>query len=123
MSESILAKYSQNVPALDQQWVRCLNLVRKNGTRVAFSYSHFIWANFDPSLGLQMHFATHTITMKGRNLGRLYEEASRLELYEVKEVDERRDMGGKDDLVVTELHIMQKPDGTPACFEIPGESL
>ena len=122
MSESILAKYIDSEQVPSQQGVRCLNLINKQGNSFALSYNHFHWANFKPSVGLQVHFATHTVTMMGRNLAPLYEAVLRFDLPQVTEIDEKRDLGGKDETVVTKLYIMQKPEGTPVAFEMPEES-
>lgn len=123
MPESILAKYVDSEPVPSQRGIRCLNLVTKDGNSFAISYNHFLWANYNPSLGLQVHFSTHTITIVGRNLGPLYEAVVRFELSEVVEVGEKRTLAGRDETVVTRLYIMQKPEGIPASFEMPGEAV
>lgn len=122
MSESILKKYLEGNPSSGPEGVRCVNFIRKDGIEVGLCYGHLLWANFDPSKGMQAHFSTHTVTLQGKNLRPLYDLLLRYELTEVLEKDEARDVSSEDETVVTRVLIMQKPDGVPAAFTLPDDS-
>lgn len=119
MTESILAKYVDSEQVPSQEGIRCLNLVKKDGNCKAFPYTSLLWVDYNPSKGMLLHFATHTVTVKGRNLGPLYAAVVRFDLPEITEVGEKRTLAGEDETVVTSLHILQKPDGKSPEFEMP----
>lgn len=121
MSESILAKYMEGNPSPGPQGAKCINFIRKKGDLVAMMYAHMVWANLDPSKGLQIHFSTHTATLIGRNLRPLYDALLRQELSEVQEKDEKRDVSEEGDTVVTQVHIRQVPDGESVQFKMPSD--
>lgn len=39
----------------------------------AFPYTKVVWTNFQPSRGIQVHFASHTVFIVGHDLGKVYE--------------------------------------------------
>lgn len=39
----------------------------------AFPYSKLVWTNYQPSRGIQVHFASHTVFIVGYDLGKVYE--------------------------------------------------
>lgn len=51
-----------------------LELHHREGHRNAIAYSHLLWLAFDPSIGISLHFATHKVRIRGRNLHRVYEQ-------------------------------------------------
>jgi hypothetical protein len=84
---------------------------RKTGESVAFSYPHLLWLDFDPSRAIVLHFSTHTVTLRGRNLAPLFEKLLSYEAIEVNEVSPRYDVPTQkpDETVVTQIEL--KPRG------------
>jgi hypothetical protein len=39
----------------------------------AFPYTKVVWMNYQPSRGIQVHFASHTVFIVGHDLGKVYE--------------------------------------------------
>lgn len=39
----------------------------------AFPYTKLVWTNHQPSRGIQVHFASHTVFIVGHDLGKVYE--------------------------------------------------
>lgn len=70
-----------------------LDLVTVGGTRHAFPYAHLLRICYDPSTGIELFFATHTVTLRGRSLDPLYEELIAHAVPQVVAVGERHDVG------------------------------
>lgn len=88
-------------------WNPTLNIEFKAGHCMAFLYGHLVWMNFEPELGIMMHFSSHTVRLEGRNLGTLYDELLELRLRYVKVVEKDRDAGAADDVVVHRATVEQ----------------
>lgn len=102
-------------------WNPTLNIRFRQGHATAFCYSHILWLNFDPSIGIILHFSTHTVKLFGRNLRPLYQQLLELRLREIEVIDERHDLGEADVTVVHRALIIQKPEHTAAERERPRE--
>ena len=59
----------------------------KDGNRRALSYSHLYDIAFDPSLGMELTFSEHTVTIKGYALEELYRGLKRHRIVYVWEAD------------------------------------
>lgn len=89
-------------------WNPTLNIRYVDGRSVAFLYSHLIWMNFDPAVGIILHFSTHTVKVQGRNLARLYAELLELKRRHLVVVDESHDLGEPDAVVVHRVGVVQE---------------
>lgn len=112
MSESLLKPYLD--PAQEVGRPFHIDFELKGHNHVAMTYGHLLWANFNRSAGIILHFSTHTVTLKGRNLRPLYDGILLHEVARVKVTPERFDVGGSDEMSVVEIHIIQKPGPTEA---------
>lgn len=110
MSESLLKPYLDPFQEVARPFHIDFELKGRN--HVAMTYGHLLWANFNPSVGIILHFSTHTVTIKGRNLQPLYDGILLHEVPKVKVTPERFDRGGNDEMSVAEIHIIQKPGPT-----------
>jgi hypothetical protein len=90
-----------------ESWNPMLSLALKDGSYVGLGYGRLIWVNFNPSVGLLLHFGTHTVRIKGRNLTPLYREVMLLRTKEIAVVEERYDLDGGDRPVVTDLEVVE----------------
>src|SRR5215210_6518460 len=63
-----------------------LNLRFASGEEKAFPYSDLIWSDFNASKGILMHFASHTVMVRGRSLEPLYRQIIQFALTEIVEV-------------------------------------
>lgn len=119
MTDSLLQKYVQRSPgcsgddsvtaeleSLDDLgsfgWLRgvkdravMLELRKKDGNILAIGYAWLDKAEFDPSVGITLHVAGQTITLKGRNLNsesrpqvRLFQGITRHRVPWIQEADE-----------------------------------
>lgn len=82
-----------------------LELHHKNGNRHAIPYIHLLWIAFDPSIGVKLHFATHTIRVRGRNLKPVYEQLVAQTCSVLREVDISEDTGDADATLITDLRF------------------
>lgn len=78
------------------------------GRRKAFRYLDLLWIDFYPSGVLILHFPTHSVTLKGRNLLALYVQVLAHEARSVSVTDERYDTGEGSGPVITGIHVWQK---------------
>ena len=107
---SLRAQFAQEAQASSattrkDYWNPTLNIRFVEGHNVAFLYSHLQWMNFDPRLGIMLHFSTHTVSIEGRNLGVLYDELLELKLRNISV--EEHDEGEPDTTVVTKVRTEQ----------------
>jgi hypothetical protein len=80
----------------------------KAGNHTAFTYEHLIWMSFNLSVGIILHFASHKVTLKGKNLLELYEGLLLHEVSHVCEQPAKRALAEEDDLpVVNKIDIIQ----------------
>lgn len=113
MMPELLRKHVERVTSEQQSthagesWNPMLSLLLKDGTYVGLGYGRLIWVNFNPSLGLILHFGTHTVRLKGRNLTPLYREVMLLRTKEIAATDERYDLGDDQDSVVTAIDVVE----------------
>lgn len=92
-----------------------IDLVLKGGNRKALKYVHLHWITFSPShrtAPLQLQFATHTVTIQGRNLQRLYENLLKGNVAEISVAAEHLVSVESVEPLVTEIHAIQNPTGT-----------
>jgi hypothetical protein len=80
-----------------------LELHHKQGHRHAIPYMHLLWIAFNPSRGIKLHFATHTVRIRGRNLGPLYEQLAAHACRVLREVDPSEDTGEEDATSISEI--------------------
>ncbi len=110
MSESLIEKYV-SAAAVDSanraSSPDFVDFVRK-GNHVAFSYHSLLWLRFNPSVGINLHFATHWVTIKGRHLESLYSGFLNRTQSLVVEGSDRHDRGEDSGPMVTEIQVMQK---------------
>lgn len=53
--------------------VPCLDIYSHNRlSHTAFPYTRMVWVNYQPSRGIQVHFASHTVLVVGHDLGNTY---------------------------------------------------
>jgi len=93
-------------------WNPTLNIRFVEGHCVAFLYSHMQWMNFVPSVGIILHFSTHTVKVYGRNLQALYTELLELKRRHIVVVAQEHDLGEADAIVVHRVGVTQ--EGTKA---------
>jgi hypothetical protein len=78
------------------------------GNHTAFTYEHLIWVRFNLSVGIILHFASHKVTLTGKNLLELYEGILLHEVSHVCEKPAKRGLTAEDDLpVVNKIDIIQ----------------
>ncbi len=97
-----------------ESWNPMLSLALKDGTFVGLGYGRLLWVNFNPDIGILVHFGTHTVRIKGRQLEPLYRELMLLRTREIAAVDSRYDLGDKQGPVVTELEVVENKPGADA---------
>jgi len=88
-------------------WNPTLNIQFRAGHCMAFLYGHLVWMNFEPDVGVMLHFSSHTVKLEGRNLGKLYEELLELRLRQIKVVEKVHDKGSPDEAVVHRATVQQ----------------
>lgn len=88
---------------------RYIDITRKDQSHVALDYAHLLWVTFNLSGVIVLHFSTHTVTLKGRNLEALYISFLRHDVTALVAIDERNDMGDGESPVVNFVHVMPKP--------------
>ena len=72
----------------------------------AFAYATLTWMTLDGRAELVMSFATHTVTIKGRNLDRLFERLAQFRVAVVEETDDAGDgESSSDAAVVTGVEV------------------
>src|SRR4051812_36682474 len=79
-----------------------LNLRFASGEEKAFPYSDLIWSDFNPSKGILLHFASHTVMVRGRNLEPLYRRVIQFSLAEIIEVSEEHAVHDDDTVTVVD---------------------
>ena len=70
-----------------------LDLMTVDGARHAFPYAHLLRIHYEPASGIELFFATHTVTIRGRSLDALYEELIAHAVPRVIAAGERYDLG------------------------------
>lgn len=88
-------------------WNPTLNIRFVEGHCMAFCYAHIQWMNFDPSIGIILHFSTHTVKLFGRNLRALYDELLELRRREVVVVSIEHDLGEANTPTVHRVSVEQ----------------
>ena len=78
----------------------------KTGNHTAFTYEHLVWASFNRSASITLHFASHTVTLTGRNLLELYEDILRHEVSHVRATATSRDVASDDDVPVVNTIVI-----------------
>ncbi|GJM45213.1 MAG: hypothetical protein DHS20C21_20550 [Gemmatimonadota bacterium] len=76
-----IAKANRMAPAM-------LVLKQKNGNQKALMYSYLVEINFDPSEGIVMKYVSHSVTIKGRHLGAIFERLVEHRISWMQEVEE-----------------------------------
>ena len=78
------------------------------GNHTAFTYEHLIWASFNRSTEIVLHFASHKVTLSGKNLLELYEGILLHEVSHVLSKPAKHTMAAPEDLpVVNKIDIIQ----------------
>jgi hypothetical protein len=96
-------------------WNPTVNIRFVEGHCMTFLYAHLQWMNFDPSIGVILHFSTHTVKVFGRNLAGLYGELLELKRREIVEVSVEHDLEPPDAAVVHRVEVAQiGSPGNPA---------
>lgn len=62
----------ESVERLDGVTALMLDLVQRDGTRTALSYSYLVSIRFEAGGALTLEFVGHTVTISGRNLEPVY---------------------------------------------------
>lgn len=88
-------------------WNPTLNIRFRAGHCMAFLYSHMVWMNFDPAVGIILHFSSHTVKLEGRNLAKLYEKLLELRLRQIAVVEQTHDIEDSDEAVVHRATVNQ----------------
>lgn len=102
-SDSVQPSHASSTAATAARSVSMLELHHKQGHRHAIPYMHLLLIAFDPSNGIKLHFATHTVRIRGRNLGPIYEQLATHACSVLREVDPSDDTGEEDATFITEL--------------------
>lgn len=97
-----------------ESWNPMLSLALKDGTFIGLGYGRLLWVNFNPDIGILVHFGTHTVRLKGRNLEPLYRELMLLRTKEIVVTEERYDLGDGVGPVVTDLQVVENTPGQSA---------
>ena len=90
-------------PTSQSRSASMLELHHRQGHRHAIPYSHLVWMSFDPSLGIKLHFATHTVRIRGRNLRPVYEQLVAHTCGVLRECDPSEDTGDEDATLISRL--------------------
>jgi len=81
-----------------------LVLRRVTGTAHAFAYAHLYALDYDPSVGIALHFTQHDVALAGRNLEALFRYLCSHRVQAIQELDP--------------LHAEALPDGTPVVTRV-----
>lgn len=77
----------------------------RSGTEFSNRYEHLLWVVLKMEGELVLRYSSHTVRLKGRNLGVLQEEIKSLKSRSVLELDERYDVEENDGPVVTSIWV------------------
>ena len=92
-----------------------LDLELVGGKRFAFPY-HDLRATYDPGSGIRLHFSTHTVILRGRSLGPLFDEIVAHAVARIVAVGDRHDDGNgdeADEIPVVRRIIVRQIDRAP----------
>lgn len=70
-----------------------IDLLPVGGSRHAFPYAQLLRVHYEPGAGIELFFATHNVTIRGRSLDPLYEGIIAQAVGQVVAVGERHDPG------------------------------
>lgn len=88
------------------QRAEMLDIVFKDGSRRAFSYSHLYRIEYDPQDGIELHFSEHTVHVQGIRLLKGYRRLLTYRVIKIEQADGPTTKLLRDDgVVVTELEI------------------
>jgi len=82
-----------------------LNLVRERGEQIAFGYGQLLWTEFNPKVGIVLHFSTHTVHLQGHRLQSLYAEILKREIEDIRLTGERHQDATSEGPVVTKIDV------------------
>ena len=85
-----------------------IDFVRKNGNKVAASYSYLTSLEMEGNGKITLYFVSHTVVVEGRNLGGLYECLLTHTCGSVVEQDELRDDSPEEAQFVSKLDISRE---------------
>jgi hypothetical protein len=66
---------------------RMLDIVRRNGDRLALPYPYLVSCQLTGNAKLELIFTEHAVTLTGRNLGHLYQSVIMQSVWRVEESD------------------------------------
>lgn len=114
MRESLLNSFAEGPvsPETRRAPLYLLNLVRERNEQIAFAYNQLLWSEFNPKVGIVLHFSTHTVHLHGHRLKSLYTEILKREVEEVQLTGVRHQDATSDGPVVTKIDVNEtKPKG------------
>lgn len=114
MRESLLSSFVEGPvsPETRRAPLYLLNLVRERREQIAFAYNQLLWSEFNPKVGIVLHFSTHTVHLHGHRLQSLYAEILKREVEDVQLTGERHQDATSDGPVVTKIDVNEtKPKG------------
>jgi hypothetical protein len=82
-----------------------IDLRHGNGNRHSFPYAHLLWGELDPSIGITLHFSTHTVELTGVNLEPLYNAILGHACGVIQATSERHASKDKDETVVHRITV------------------
>jgi hypothetical protein len=101
-----LDKYLNPKPEKDEKGFPLVQMVLfrfKTENCLALSYPHLLWADYNPSYGITLHFSTHTVKLVGVRLASLMRELVTFSVAEITESSERYDDADHEIPRVTEI--------------------
>lgn len=114
MRESLLNSFVEGPvsPETRRAPLYLLNLVRERNEQIAFAYNQLLFSEYNPQVGIVLHFSTHTVYLRGYRLQPLYSEILKREVEEVQLTEETHQDAISDGPVVTKIDMNEtKPKG------------
>lgn len=107
VTESEVARRAYSVSSADRRQKAMLEFRFLSGNAKALAYSYLIGIDFDPSAGIVLDFSQYRVTVRGRNLGPLFENLAAQRVAFVRETDglQAEATVAEGDTVVTRIEI------------------
>jgi hypothetical protein len=89
-------------------FIAMLDFIRLGGSHSAFPYAHLLRAQYDPSIGIKLHFATHMVLIRGRSLQAFYDSILAHAVGRIIAIGERHDSEINDEVPIVHTISIRK---------------